>query len=157
MSEYHERILLESGTNELEIILFELGQGCYGINVLKVREIVNQMPVTTIPNAPQHVEGIISWRGEVIPVVNLSSIVNAGQSSEHESDKFIVAELNQIKVAFRVHNVTRISRITWEQIEKPNELTVGKQPYATGIIKLKEGTLAGFLDIEKIIVEINPI
>jgi two-component system, chemotaxis family, chemotaxis protein CheV len=156
MSEYHERILLESGTNELEIILFELGQGCYAINVLKVREIVNQMPVTTIPNAPQHVEGIISLRGEIIPVVDLSSIVNAGESNEQKEDKFIVAELNQIKVAFRVHSVSRISRISWEQIEKPNELTAGKQPYATGIIKLKHDTLSIFLDIEKIIVEINP-
>nr|WP_309101397.1 chemotaxis protein [Fredinandcohnia onubensis] len=149
-------ILLKSGTNELEIILFELGDGCFAINVLKTREIITPKPITKIPNSHHWVEGIINLRGETIPVVNLSSILNAAPSEEPQNDKFIIAELNHIKIAFRVHGVSRIDRISWEQIEKPNELTTGTQPFATGIIKLDNNTISILLDIEKIVVEINP-
>ncbi|MEH7238515.1 chemotaxis protein [Bacillus sp. JJ1562] len=149
-------ILLKSGTNELEIILFELGDGCFAINVLKTREIITPMPITKIPNSHQWVEGIISLRGETIPVVNLASIINVAPSEQPQNDKFIIAELNQIKIAFRVHDVSRIDRISWEQIEKPNEITTGNQPFATGIIKLDNNTISILLDIEKIVVEINP-
>lgn len=156
MDGYNDSILLKSGTNELEIILFEVGDGCYAINVLKTREIITPKPITVIPNSNQSVEGIISLRGDIIPVVNLASILNVAPSEQPQNDKFIIAELNQIKVAFRVHDINRISRISWEQIEKPNEITVGKQPYATGIIKLDNNTISILLDLEKIVVEINP-
>lgn len=155
MRDRNDGILLESGTNELEVILFQLGEGVYAVNVLKTREIVNEMPITKIPNSPENVEGMIHLRGEIIPVVNLVSIVKA-RSGKTGKDKFIIAELNQVKVAFRVHDINRIRRISWEQIEKPDELTVGNNPYATGIIKLDDGTLSVFLDIEKILAEINP-
>lgn len=155
MRNNNEGILLESGTNELEVILFQLGEGSYAINVLKTREIINEMPITKVPNSPEHVEGIIHLRGEIIPVVNLVSIVRANPDKTGK-DKFIIAELNQVKAAFRVHDINRINRISWEQIEKPDELTVGNQPYATGIIKLDDGNLSVFLDIEKILSEINP-
>ena len=156
MNENNDGILLQSGTNELEIILFELGEGSYAINVLKTREIITPLPMTRIPNSPEHVEGVIHLRGEIIPVVNLASIVHATSSGNPENDKFIIAELNQIKIAFRVHAVRKISRISWKQIEKPNELATGIDAYATGIIKLSDGALSVFLDIEKIVVEINP-
>ena len=149
-------ILLESGTNELEIILFELGDETFAINVLKTREIITPLPITSIPKAPEYVEGVIHLRGEIIPVIKLSEIVNKKESANPEQDHFIIAELNQIKIAFRVHKVNRINRISWEQIEKPSELATGNQPYATGLIKLDNGKLAVFLDIEKIVVEINP-
>lgn len=157
MRKQNEGILLQSGTNELEIILFELGNECFAINVLKTREIISPLPTTRIPNSSESIEGIIHLRGEIIPVVDLAKILGTTTSLEKsENDKFIIAELNQVKIAFRVHAVRQISRISWEQIEKPTELTAGSQPYATGIIKLRDGTLSVFLDIEKILVEINP-
>src|SRR5699024_2053491 len=103
-------ILLESGTNELEIVLFELDDGVFGINVLKVREIINVAPVTKIPNSHQNVEGIIRLREEVIPVVNLARVMGIKESDNPDNDKFIITELNQIKIAFRVHHVSRIHR-----------------------------------------------
>ncbi len=148
-------ILLESGTNELEVIMFEIGSGVFGINVLKVREIINAMEVTQIPNSHEHVEGVIRLREEVLPVINLSQVLNVPSSATPERDKFIIAELNQVKVAFRVHHVSRIHRISWEQIEKPSELSSGEHAYAIGIIKLEEH-MSILLDFEKVVVEIDP-
>lgn len=148
-------ILLDSGTNELEVVMFNVGTGLYGINVLKVREIVNALPVTSIPNAHQNVEGVIRLREEVLPVVNLAKVLAIPESKNPLQDKFIIAELNQIKIAFRVHDVFRIYRISWEQIEKPSEISSGQEAYAIGIIKL-EDQISILLDFEKIVVEINP-
>lgn len=148
-------ILLESGTNELEVVMFKVGSGDFGINVLKVREIINAMEVMPIPNAHEHIEGLIRLREEVLPVVNLAKVLGIPESENPDKDKFIIAELNQLKIAFRVHHVSRIHRISWEQIEKPTELSAGQQAYAIGIIKL-EDKMSILLDFEKVVVEINP-
>src|SRR5699024_9234880 len=145
-------ILLESGTNELEVVMFEIGTGIFGINVLKVREIINAVEITPIPNSHENVEGVIRLREEVLPVVNLAKVLGISESENPEQDKFIIAELNQLKIAFRVHHVSRIHRISWEQIEKPSELSSGEQAYAIGIIKL-ENQMSVLLDFEKVVVE----
>lgn len=148
-------ILLESGTNELEVVMFQVGSGLFGINVLKVREIINAVEVTPIPNSHKNVEGVIRLREEVLPVVNLAKVLGLPDSENPQQDKFIIAELNKIRIAFRVHHVSRIHRISWEQIEKPTELSAGQQAYAIGIIKL-EDKMSILLDFEKVVVEINP-
>ncbi|MFC0559936.1 chemotaxis protein [Halalkalibacter alkalisediminis] len=148
-------ILLESGTNELEVIVFQVGTGTFGINVMKVREIIQAPPVTSIPNAHPHIEGIIRLRDEVLTVVNLTKVLGLPPSENPEHDKLIVSELNQIKVAFRVQNVSRIHRISWEQIEKPTELSQGLQNASTGIVKMDDQMIL-LLDFEKIVVDINP-
>lgn len=155
MSKTNDDILLESGTNELEVVMFKIGSGNYGINVLKVREIINGMELTPIPNAHPDVEGVIRLREEVLPVVNLEKVLGIEPSENPSNDKFIIGELNKLKVAFRVHHVSRIHRISWEQIEKPTELSAGDEAYAIGIIKLEE-YMSILLDFEKIIVEIQP-
>ncbi|MEJ8776591.1 chemotaxis protein [Pseudogracilibacillus sp. ICA-222130] len=155
MSSSQTNILLESGTNELEVVMFEVGVNVFGINVLKVREIINAVQVTPIPNSHPDVEGIIRLREEVLPVVDLAKVLGIQQSEDPKMDKFIIAELNQVKIAFRVHHVSRIYRISWEQIEKPTDLSAGNQAYAIGIIKLEE-QMSILLDFEKIVVEIDP-
>ncbi len=147
-------ILLESGTNELEIILFKVGEGIFGINVLKVREIINPLPITETPNVHEHVEGVIRLRDEVIPVVDLAKVLHLPPSTTPEQDKFIISELNKLKVAFHVHSVSKIERISWQQIEKTSELQ-GGNGHTIGIVKL-ENEMPLLLDFEKIIVEINP-
>src|SRR5690625_2545141 len=111
MSSAKTDILLESGTNELEVVMFEVGSGVFGINVLKVREIINAVEVTTIPNAHSHVEGVIRLREEVLPVINLAKVLGIPNSEEPEHDKFIIAELNQLKIAFRVHHRSEERRV----------------------------------------------
>lgn len=148
-------ILLESGTNELELVMFKVGEGTFGINVLKVREIINPLPITDTPNGHENVEGVIRLRQEVIPVVDLAKVLHLPASDHPGEDKFIITELNKMKVAFHVHSVSRIHRISWEQIEKPSELSQGGLGHTIGIVKM-EDEMSLLLDFEKIVVDINP-
>jgi two-component system, chemotaxis family, chemotaxis protein CheV len=148
-------ILLESGTNELEIVEFLIATNRFAINVMKVREIVKPTPITKIPHSHPHIEGIIELRGEVLPVVDLAKVLRFPPSEHPEHDKFIVAEFNQLKVVFHVHDVTRIHRISWKQIEKPSQMYQGLEAQIIGVVKL-EGQMILLLDFEKIIADINP-
>ncbi|GGE67541.1 chemotaxis protein [Priestia taiwanensis] len=148
-------ILLDTGTNELEIVEFIVGNVKFGINVIKVREIINPLPITPIPQAHRNVEGIIELRGEVLPVVNVATALGMPPSTQPEYDKYIVTEFNQVKIVFHVHNVTQIHRISWTQIEKPNEMYQGLETQITGVVKF-DGEMILLLDFEKMIVDINP-
>jgi two-component system, chemotaxis family, chemotaxis protein CheV len=148
-------ILLESGTNELEIVEFGIGTNKFGINVIKVKEIINPIPVTIVPQAHRNVEGIIELRGEVLPVVNVATALGFPPSENPKQDKFIVAEFNKQKIVFHVHTVTQIHRISWGEIEKPSEMYQGADSQIIGVIKLN-GEMILLLDFEKIVVEINP-
>ncbi len=148
-------ILLESGTNELEIVEFGIGQNKFGINVIKVREIINPVPVTQVPNAHLHVQGIIELRGEVLPVIDVAKAIGFPPSETPDQDKFIVTEFNQQKIVFHVHSVTQIHRISWDQIEKPSDMYQGAESQIIGVIKL-HGEMILLLDFERIVVEINP-
>ncbi|MFT8320907.1 MAG: chemotaxis protein [Bacillus sp. (in: firmicutes)] len=148
-------ILLESGTNELEIVEFSIGNNKFGINVIKVKEIINPVPVTQIPHSHPNVEGIMELRGEVLPVVDLAKALRFVPSETPEKDKFIVSEFNKTKIIFHVHNVTQIHRISWEDIEKPSDMYQGSDSQIIGVIKLN-GEMILLLDFEKIVVDINP-
>lgn len=148
-------VLLENGANELEIIEFLLGDQRFAINVMKVREIVTPLPITKIPHSHPYMEGIIELRGEVLPVVDLAKALCFPASAHPEHDKFIVAEFNKQKIVFRVHNVTRIYRISWTQIEKPSQMHQGLEGQVIGIVKL-EGRMLLLLDFEKIMADVNP-
>ncbi|MDF1506787.1 chemotaxis protein [Robertmurraya sp. DFI.2.37] len=153
--EMNKGILLESGTNELEMVEFSIGQNKFGINVIKVKEIINPVAITQIPHAHQNVEGIIELRGEVLPVVNVAAALGFPPSATPELDKFIVAEFNKQKVVFHVHSVTQIHRISWDQIEKPSDMYQGADSQVIGVVKINNEMVL-LLDFEKIVVEINP-
>ncbi|MEC3882115.1 chemotaxis protein [Halobacillus sp. HZG1] len=148
-------ILLESGTNELEIVEFGIGNNRFGINVIKVKEILNPQPVTKIPHSHKSVEGIIEIRGEVVPVVDVAHALGFSPSENPKQDKFILTEFNKTKIVFHVHTVTQIHRISWEQIEKPNKMYQGLETQITGVIKMNEDMLL-LLDFEKVVADINP-
>jgi len=148
-------ILLTSGTNEVEIVEFSIGNTIMGINVIKVKEIINPLAPVKLPNAHPCLEGIIQLRKEIIPVIDLGKFLGFQPSANPQQDKFIVSEFNQNKYAFHVHTVSRIHRISWEQIEKPSEITQSDQSSLIGIIKLAEKMIL-LLDFEKIMVDISP-
>jgi len=148
-------ILLESGTNELEIVEFEVATNKFGINVIKVKEIIQPIPVTFIPHAHPHVEGIIQLRGEVLPVVDMLRVLGIQHSERNPQQKYIVAEFNKQRVVFHVDNVTQIHRISWNQIEKPSDMYQGGTSQVIGVIKQNEQMIL-LLDFEKIMVDINP-
>ena len=151
----HKGILLESGTNELEIVEFQVGQNKFGINVIKVKEIIQPIGITFIPHAHPHVEGIVQLRGEVLPVVSMNRVLGIPIQNKSDQEKFIVAEFNKQRVVFHVDNVTQIHRISWDQIEKPSDIYQGSSSHVIGVIKRQEEMIL-LLDFEKIIVDINP-
>ena len=155
MEQNHKGILLESGTNELEIVEFEVGNNKFGINVIKVKEIIQPIPVTFIPHVHEHVEGIIQLRGEVLPVVDMLKVLGLGHLQRSPQQKYIVAEFNKQRVVFHVDNVTQIHRISWDQIEKPSDMYQGGMSQVIGVIKYNSDMIL-LLDFERIMVDINP-
>ncbi len=148
-------ILLESGTNELEILEFRIGANYYGINVAKVREILPFKEPTPIPNAHPCIEGIFMPRDEIITIVDLAKHLNMPASGDGK-DMYIVTNFNKLNIGFHVHSVVGISRVSWADISKPDAtLNANGTGIATGIIKLG-GKLTVILDFEKIISDISP-
>lgn len=149
-------ILLESGTNEIEIMEYTISGLLYGINVAKVKEIMIAEPVKFMPHTHPAVEGIYKPRDAVITVVNLPRYLGDRDDQPHEKDLFLVTNFNKMNIAFRVHTVVGISRISWKDIQKPDKtLTAGGDSVATGIAQCGDN-LVTILDFEKIIAEIAP-
>jgi two-component system chemotaxis response regulator CheV len=146
-------ILLETGTNEFEIIEFIVGKVHYGINVAKVREVITPVPVTPMPNSHPNVDGIFTLRGRVMPLVNLLTCLGV-KDQESASKNIIISELNTFFVGFLVNQVSRIHRVSWSAME-PVPDAAADSDLAVGIIKLEEKMII-LLDFEKIIAEINP-
>lgn len=158
------KILLESGTNELEIVEFYLDEkrgeggyrGYYGINVAKVLEILQLPELTDMPDVSDpSVLGAFNLRNEIIPLVDLARRLGKNRREE-EPPKVIVTEFNRIKTAFLVSGVTRIHRISWGEVEAPtgyvSSLTVNS---ITGVVKFPNRIIF-ILDMEKICADLNP-
>lgn len=149
-------ILLESGTNEIEIMEFTVYGALYGINVAKVREIMMCDAVKPIPHAHEAVEGIFKPRDILLTVVDLPFYLSGQKTEKNGRDLFIITNFNKLNIAFRVHGVVGISRISWKNISKPDStVSHGKEGVATGIAQCGND-LATILDFEKIVVDIAP-
>jgi two-component system, chemotaxis family, chemotaxis protein CheV len=149
-------ILLESGTNELEIVEFTIGGTNFGINVAKVREIMPYESVTKVPNSHPCIRGIFKPRDTIITVVDLPRYLNMPATTDEKRDMLIIANFNKLFIAFQVQGVVGIHRISWTQIEKPDQTIFGgREGLATGIVKLND-KLIMILDFEKIIADISP-
>lgn len=149
-------ILLESGTNEIEIMEFMIYGELYGINVAKVTEIMMSDKVKPIPHSHPVVEGIFKPREAVLTVIDLPKYLTGKESEKDEKDLFIVTNFNKMFATFRVHSVVGISRISWNDIQKPDKtISGGEEGVATGIAQT-DGVLVTILDFEKIVSEIAP-
>ena len=149
-------ILLESGTNELEILEFMVSGNYYGINVAKIREILTYNTLTPIPNAHPNVEGAFSTRGETISIINLAKSLGMKESTDVKKDMFLITNFNGINTGFHVHGVVGIHRVNWSAIIKPDSMiNSASSSVATGIVNL-DGKLVILLDFEKIVAEISP-
>ena len=144
-------ILLETGTNEFEIVEFSIGGVNYGINVAKVREVIQRTPVTAMPQAHPYIDGLFTLRGKAIPLVNLPRCLNV--TNGDEAKNIIVTEINNYDIGFLVENVSRIHRISWKDMEPSPE--VGDQSRVVGIVKMPNRIVL-LLDFETIIAEVNP-
>lgn len=147
-------ILLESGTNELELLEFFVGEKDYGINIAKVNEIMTYREVTPLPAAPDEIEGLFMPRDKIITVVDLHKVLCI-EKPEDNDGLLIVCEFNGLDIAFHVTNVKGIQRISWSNIEKPPTVANNSQMgISTGIAKI-EGRIIVILDFEKIISDLN--
>ena len=148
------KILLENGTNELEVLEFKIDDHCYGINVAKIKEIIVYQEVTPVPNAHPSIEGIFMPRDTMITAIDLRNCLQRGASKP--GGLFIVTNFNKLDIAFHVDSVVGIHRVSWSEIIKPNAtISKAEESISTGIIKF-ENQLIIILDFEKIVSDINP-
>lgn len=148
-------ILLESGTNEVEVLEFTVAGNYYGINVAKIREIITYTHVTPVPNSHPYVEGIFMPRDTMISVISLRRCLGYPDPEDGQG-LFFITNFNSLNTAFHVDEVRAIHRISWEDINTP-DATVSDEDsgVATGVVKFDD-RLVVILDFEKIVANINP-
>lgn len=142
-----------AGSNKMEILLFSLGtREIFGINVFKVREVGRTPHITKTPNMPQGVEGLISLRGNVIPVLSLASFFHLeGNIPAGLGQTMMVAEYSKRTLGFLVHEVDRIIRVDWERVKAPESVLAANQGLITAVIELEGGQLVSIVDVEQIL------
>lgn len=141
-----------AGSNKMEILLFSLGtREVFGINVFKVREVGRTPRITKTPNMPRGVEGLISLRGNVIPVLSLASFMQLEGVPSGLGKTMMVAEYSKRTVGFLVHEVDRIIRVDWERVKAPESVLVSNQGLITAVIELDGSNLVSILDVEQIL------
>ena len=147
-------ILLENGTNELEVLEFQVAGNSYGINVAKIKEIIPYQNVTPVPNAHPSIEGLFMPRDIMITAIDLRNCLQRGVSEP--TGLFIITNFNNLDIAFHVDAVLGIHRVSWSDIIKPNATFANSnEVISTGIVK-KDNKLIIILDFEKIVTDINP-
>ena len=145
-------ILLESGTNEFEIVEFTVGNVAYGVNVAKVREIIKAVPATKIVGSHPWVDGLFVLRNRSIPLVCLGKCLE-NKPIDNPDHKIIVCEINNVYTGFKVEDVARIHRVSWTQMEPPP--LVADSMLTVGIVKFPDRLIV-LLDFEKILSEVYP-
>ena len=145
-----------AGSNKMEILLFSLGtREIFGINVFKVREVSQTPKITKTPNMPLGVEGVISLRGNIIPVIALSKFVSTDETpGANATSTMIVTEFSKHTQAFLVHEVDRIIRVDWDKVRAPEAMLAGNQALITAITELPDGKLVSILDVEQILASV---
>jgi two-component system, chemotaxis family, chemotaxis protein CheV len=140
-----------AGSNKMEILLFSLGtKEIFGINVFKVREVTHTPAITKTPNVPAGVEGMISLRGNIIPVISLKKHLGIRPGATPEGT-MIVTEYNQRIQSFLVDDVDRIVRVDWDQVRTPDSILSSNSPWITAITRLPDGRLVSILHVEQVL------
>lgn len=151
-----ERQPKTTGNSRLEMLLFRLQKKQrFGINVYKVREVLQCPALTAVPGSHTVLKGVITLRGATIPVIDLSLAVGMGPNSDTQSAYVIVAEFNRIVQGFLVAAVERIVHVNWEDVVSPPQSS-GLDHFLTGVTTL-DNDLVEILDVEKVFADINPV
>lgn len=148
----NESILVEVGNGEVELIIFEVNNQRYGVNVLKAKEIIRLTDVRSSTDDNKSILGITSVRDEVMTIIDLSYVLDNKQFVDNNKRMALVCEFNNKRVMFAVDNIEGIMRVKWKDIIKPDTLLKGG--LAVGHILTEKGILL-MLDFEKIITDIN--
>ena len=151
-----QKILLESGTNELEVLVFTLAGQRYGVNVAKVREVVEPIEVTRLPQSHPSVTGVFQLRNTISPLVDLQHCLKLGGLSAHNDGKIVIMEFNDTRVGFLVNTVEQIYRVSWKDVAPlPNVDGVNDAP-VTSIAHINDDMVL-MLDFEKLVFDIGGV
>jgi two-component system chemotaxis response regulator CheV len=147
-------ILLDAGTNEMELLVFRLGPTPFGVNVAKVREIIQRVNTIEIPHAPASVEGSFSLREEVLTLVNLGRYFEMeGEETRQGAGMIIVVEFNKVRCGVLVDSVEMIHRLRWDEIEPPSGYLTSMGVPITGSTQV-DGKTVLVADFETVIADI---
>ncbi len=148
-----------AGTNKLEILLFTLGldqrtkrRETFGINVFKVREVMRTPEITQAPDMPPSVEGMVSLRGQLVPVIDLAKY--AGIITDNKPEIMVVSEYNGHTQGFLVEAVDTILRLDWSSMQVPPDMLTNQMGgLVTAVTELDSGKLVMMMDVEKVLAE----
>jgi len=148
-----------AGANRLEILLFSLGmdkntgrEEIFGLNVFKIREVIQVPEITRAPDMPPHVVGMVSLRGNMLPVIDLAGF--CGMDVEEPADKLIITEFNTTTQGMLVKSVEQILRMQWNDIRVPPAMMTNRMGgLVTAVTELKDDRIAMILDVEKVLAD----
>lgn len=135
----------------LQLVTFSIGEEEFGVNILKVQEIIRTMEITKLPRAPDFVEGVINLRGKVIPIIDLRRRFGLAPRGHDKNTRIIVIEINNIIVGFVVDAVSEVLRIPASTVEPPPPVVAGvESDYVSGVGKLQDRLLI-MLDLDRLL------
>ena len=139
----------------MEILLFSLGTDeIFGINVFKVREVCRTPKITASPNVPAGMEGFISLRGSIHPVLDLTHTMALASTPSEVGRFMLVAEFSKRTIGFLVHDVDRIIRVDWEEVRAPGPSVTGDHNFITALTLRPDGRLISILDVESLLAHV---
>jgi purine-binding chemotaxis protein CheW len=135
----------------LQLVTFSIGEEEFGVDILKVQEIIRTMEITKVPRAQDFVEGVINLRGKVIPIIDLRRRFGLDSKNHDKHTRIIVIEINNMIVGFVVDSVSEVLRIPAGTVEPPPPVVAGlESEYISGVGKLQDRLLI-LLDLDKLL------
>jgi purine-binding chemotaxis protein CheW len=136
---------------ELQVVGFSIGRETFGLPIASVREIVRVPEITSVPNAPDYIEGVINLRGRIIPVVDLRKRFGETAVEPNKKNRIVVVEMENRAIGLLVHSASEVLKIPPSEIEAPQDVfQEGELNYISGVGKLK-GRLVILLDLARIL------
>ena len=135
----------------LQLVTFSIGSEEFGVDILKVIEIIRTMEITKVPKAPPFVEGVINLRGTVIPIIGLRRRFGLADKPEDSDTRIIVIAINGMSVGFVVDSVSEVLRLQANTVEPAPPVVAGvDSDYISGVGKLEDRLLI-LLDLDKLL------
>lgn len=156
MSNALTNILTDAGTNEVEVLVFMLDGGSYGVNVAKVREIIERPNLTQLPESHPAVRGVFQLREHVLPLVDLRAFFNMEPSPDDSTARVVVTEFNSGRLGFLVDRVERIHRLSWKDMDEVPWTSADGDQDVTSVAHIEEEMVL-MLDFERIAFKIAGI
>lgn len=148
-------ILLESGTNELEVLVFSLDDQRYGVNVAKVREVIKPLTITALPETHPSVVGVFQLRSTVTPLIDLKKCLGKG-AADADTGKIVIMEFNDVRVGFLVDTVEQIFRVNWKDVAAMPDMEGVNDAPLTSVAHINDHMVL-MLDFEKLVFDLSGV